>query len=44
MYGDRLHIYSSIDNFTVDERIIIDEITNKQPKRFDKNDWLYKSF
>ena len=44
VYGDRLRIYSSIDEFTEDERIIIGEITNKQPKRFDKNDWLYKSF
>ena len=44
VYGDRLYIYSSIDEFTEDERIIIGEITNKQPKRFDKNDWLYKSF
>ena len=44
VYGDRLRIYSSIDEFTEDERIIIGEITNQQPKRFDKNDWLYKSF
>ena len=44
VYGDRLRIYSSIDEFTEDDRIIIGEITNKQPKRFDKNDWLYKSF
>lgn len=44
VYGDRLRIYSSIDELTEDERIIIGEITNKQPKRFDKNDWLYKSF
>ena len=44
VYGDRLRIYSSIDEFTEDERIIIGGITNKQPKRFDKNDWLYKSF
>ena len=43
MYGDRLHIYSFIDDFTEDEQLIINEITNKQPKRFDKNDWLYKS-
>ena len=43
VYGDRLHIYSSIDDFTEDEQLIINEITNKQPKRFDKNDWLYKS-
>lgn len=43
VYGDRLYIYSSIYDFTEDEQLIIDEITNKQPKRFDKNDWLYKS-
>ena len=43
VYGDKLYIYSSIDDFTEDEQLIIDEITNKQPKRFDKNDWLYKS-
>ena len=43
VYGDRLRIYSSIDDFSEDERLIIDEITNKQSKRFDKNDWLYKS-
>lgn len=44
VYGDRLRIYSSIDDFTEDEQLIINEITNKQPKRFDKIDWLYKSF
>lgn len=44
VYGDRLRIYSSIHDFAEDERLIIDEITNKQPKRFDKNDWLYKSY
>lgn len=43
VYGDRLRIYSSIDDFTEDEQLIINEITNMQPKRFDKNDWLYKS-
>ena len=44
VYGDRLRVYLSIDDFSEDERLIIDEITNKQSKRFDKNDWLYKSF
>ena len=43
VYGDRLHIYSSVDEFTPDEQLIINEISNNQPKRFDKNDWLYKS-
>lgn len=44
-YGDKLIILDSIDQFTVDEKKIISEITKKDSKpRYDRDTWVTRSF